>query len=61
MKPATFLQKVGPYGTVGLLAAAVHTEILLLIPVDLTQPGQPDRFSHGLFHRLCGPFLNDRP
>ena len=31
MKAATLLQKVGRYGTVSLVAAAVHAGILLLI------------------------------
>jgi putative flippase GtrA len=31
MKAATLLQKVGRYGTVGLVAAAAHAGILLLI------------------------------
>ena len=57
MKAAMLLQKVGRYGAVGLVAATVHAGILLLLnPVDRPQPGQPDRFSGGLFPEIPGEF-----
>ena len=57
MKAAKLLQKVGRHSAVGLVAAAVHARILQIFkPVDLPQPGRPDRLSGGLFPEIPGEF-----